>query len=243
MQAVLVAAGRGTRLSPLTDNTPKCLLELEGRAILDYQLEALKCCGVRELLVVTGHRAEQLEARLPRNARVVYNPFYASSNNLASLWHARFCLEPSFVYLHSDVIFDPAILERLLASRAEVVLAVERKRCDAEDMKVQIRSGRVIRAGKELDDNEADGEFIGLARLSGDAVGELVQEMDSILREGGLNEYFARAVERLARRGVDVVPSEPEPGWFWTEIDTAEDLAAAREAIRGGAAPWLPRGS
>ena len=235
MQAVLVAAGGATRLRPLTDSVPKCLLDVDGRSILEHQLEALACCGVKDLVVVTGYHSQQIEERLPSWARTVFNPFYATTNNMASLWLARFLMTDSFLYLHSDVLFDPRILSDLAAAPAEITLCVDRKPCDEEDMKVALDRNHVLAVRKNMPPPAADGEFIGLAKIQGEGVTELNLEMERILRAGGFQEYFAYAVERLAAEGFPVEATFVEPGLYWAEIDTREDLEEARRALQSGA--------
>ncbi|MCP4002703.1 MAG: phosphocholine cytidylyltransferase family protein [bacterium] len=239
VQAVIVAAGRGSRLQALTDDTPKCLLEIGGRSLLSLQIEALQMYGVKDLVVVTGYRASQIEALLPDSATAVYNPFWAETNNMASLWMARHLLSDDFVYLHCDVLFDPAILGRLLEATGEVVLSVERKLCDHEDMKVQIVDESIVRTGKELPISDASGEFIGLARVSRDARTELMAEIEELVRDGHLQTYFAHAIERLNLRGVEVTPCDIGDGAYWAEIDTTADLEGARTAVAAGCAPWV----
>ncbi len=228
MQAVIVAAGRGTRLGALTTDRPKCLLEVGRRTILEHQIAALEACGIDELLVVTGFESAQVEAALPPRTRTVWNPFFATTNNLASFWLARFLLAPELVYLHCDVLFEPSVLEALLDAPGELCLSVDHKKCDAEDMKVCLDGERVTAVSKELPLEEAAGEFIGLARFSAEGLEALLQEMEQVLRSGAHQAYTTRALERVSRR-VDVHAAPVPPDARWCEVDTEADLSLARE--------------
>jgi GTP:adenosylcobinamide-phosphate guanylyltransferase len=111
MKAVIVAAGRGTRLEAATDGAPKCLVQVGGRALITRALDALEQAGVRETVVVIGHRREEVEAAVAGRAETIVNPFYATTNNMASLWLAiPHVWDTPFLYLHADIAFDAKLL-------------------------------------------------------------------------------------------------------------------------------------
>ncbi|MCI0816522.1 MAG: phosphocholine cytidylyltransferase family protein, partial [Chloroflexi bacterium] len=133
MQAVILAAGQGTRLRPLTDHRPKCLVEVEGQPILRYQLEALCEVGVRECIVVVGHRAAQVRSAfgsrfLGLSITYVENEVFETTNNIYSLWLARREITGDMLLLEGDLLFEPALLMDLLDSPYENVAVVDRFR-------------------------------------------------------------------------------------------------------------------
>ena len=119
-RAVILSAGQGSRLLPLTEDLPKCLLDLEGRSMLEWQLRALAAVGVPEAVVITGFRSEKVEAVVeqiaPRGLRVrtLFNPFYKVADNLASCWMARGELRGNCLLINGDTLFEPAIARRLI---------------------------------------------------------------------------------------------------------------------------------
>lgn len=229
LTAIILAAGRGARLAPLTDRVPKCLLPVGGRAILDRQLDALARAGVGEVTVVAGHAAAAVEAHVAGRPGVhaIHNPRHATMDNLASCHAARerFSGEASFL-LNGDTLFEDDVLSALLAaSPVPILIAVDRKPLyDADDMKVIIRDDRLLRIGKDLAD--CDGEAIGITLLRGEGRRLF---LDTVARRlaapGGDRALYPEALDMLAQRAeVTVCPIH---GRRWIEIDTPEDLAAA----------------
>ena len=181
MRAIILSAGQGRRLLPLTRDVPKCLLEVHGPdTLLDVQLRTLAACGVHHASVMVGFGADRIEDHLARHpvagieVRTRYNPFYSISDNLVTAWLSRSEMKGDFLYLNGDTLFDPRILEHLVQSAHEpITLAVNRKRSyDDDDMRVALRprSGgtrRLEAVGKRLPDADVDGESIGLMLFRG----------------------------------------------------------------------------
>ena len=116
MDAVIVAAGAGTRMMPLTSDTHKCLLAVNGRPIIEYSLAVLREQGIKHITMVTGHQDQQVRQALSGSVdRFVINPFYSITNNMASLWMAGKAMREDFLYLHSDLLYHPDILANFLA--------------------------------------------------------------------------------------------------------------------------------
>lgn len=229
LSAVILAAGRGTRLAPLTDQRPKCLLPVEGRPILDRQLEALNRAGIREVAVVTGHAADAVEAHLARRpgVRSVRNPRHATTDNLASCHAARdhFTGEATLL-LNGDVLFEDGVLDDLLAAEpVPILIAIDRKPLyDADDMKVMTTDTRLRRIGKDL--AQADGEAIGITLLRGAGRALFLRQIEACLAApGGARALYPEALDALARQ--DQTSIRSIHGRRWIEIDTTNDLAAA----------------
>ncbi len=167
MRALILAAGLGSRLWPVTETLPKCLLDVGGCSILDIQLRALDTVGVTDVVVVTGHVAWRLEGQNPARFRCVHNPFFAVSNQAASTWAAREELNSDSFLLLGDVVFSPQVLEDLLRASGPHRLAISRHGGynDQTDKVIDL-NGRVQRLGKKrVACEEATGEFIGGACL------------------------------------------------------------------------------
>jgi choline kinase len=245
MKLVILAAGRGERLMPLTQNTPKCLLELaNGMTLLECQLLASReVAALEEVVLVLGYLAEQVEAKLERYRQlgmklsVVYNPFFDVSNNLASLWMALPFLGSEFVVVNGDDVFNPRILQELtLAPQAqEVVMVIDRKeRYDAEDMKVQTAAERVTAVSKQIPLDEATGESIGMIRFSGRGAVKLKQVLQRLIRtDVGRKGFWLLAVQAVIDEGLPVFALECSPA-DWAEIDFHPD----RELVRGNLARY-----
>lgn len=239
MDAVIVAAGAGTRMQPLTLETHKCLLPVNGRPLIEYSLDTLKAHGINRIFVVTGHCDDQMRRALePWVYRFIVNPFYQTTNNMASLWFAHHYIEDDFLYLHADLLYDPGILTNFLAhpfSYAAICME-EKQQFFGEEMKVGVEGEHLI-LGKGIPDERAIGEFIGIAGFRKDRYQTFVEIMTSILMRGEHNTYFAEAIAIASlTHEVDIVPFAGQP---WIEVDTADDLEKARTEVFSQIFPTL----
>ena len=235
-QAVIVAAGLGRRLKPYTDDRPKALIEINGASMIRNSIDIMLDSGVEEIIVVVGYKKEMIENHLrDYPVRFVHNPFYAITNNMASLWFAAPMLKGGFLYAHSDLVYDPLLMHSVVNSQYENALLVEEKRCGEEEMKVIAHDGMLVESGKLLDPTNCVGEWTGIARFSHKFSLTLMTRIGALLEAGHLQEYDTFALTQLAREGepIHIIGFHDQP---WMEIDTVEDLQAARELF-GDSAP------
>lgn len=239
--AVLLSAGQGRRLSPLTDHKPKCLIGVGGRTILEWQLHALSACGVRDVTVVTGFEGHTIDAALktvsvPLDAECLYNPFYAVADNIGSCWAARALIGEDTLLINGDTLFDPRILARVLdRAEAPISVTIDRKASyDSDDMKVQLDGAGLRRIGKTLT-GPIDGESIGMLRFRGEGGGKFVERMAHLLRDpAALHLWYLSIIDDLAADGV--VGTVSIEGLPWAEVDFPHDLPSAADQV--GAFDW-----
>jgi L-glutamine-phosphate cytidylyltransferase len=231
MQAIIVAAGRSSRLYPLTSETPKCLLEIAGTSLIQRAVQQLKDLGVSDIQVVVGFQHQKIRQALKDQVHYVLNPFYAQTNNMGSLWLALPYIAQDFLYLHADVIFHTELLAKLVRStypQADIELLVDFESINEEAMKVRLENGAFIESSKEIPLHLAAGEWLGLTRFTLAARVALQQSIETILGEDGFQEYDTAAFNRLAREGVSFAITSTD-GLPWCEIDTLEDLTYAKD--------------
>lgn len=242
MKAIILSAGQGRRLLPLTESTPKCALPVAGRTLLEWQLHEIAQTAVDEVVVVTGFGADRVDqiASASRSVpvRTLYNPFYALSDNLGTCWVARSEMERPFVLINGDTLFEGAILERLLGTGldAPVTLVTDRKDgYDADDMKVVVEDGRLRRVGKALSEG-VNGESIGMMAFRGTGPALFRDTVAHLMRYGeGVKRWYLSAIDELAgQHRVDVCDIH---GLSWCEVDEAEDLAHAQRVVSNWPAP------
>jgi len=228
--AIILAAGRGGRLGPLTADRPKCLLRVGTGSLLDHQLDALRGQGLESIVVVAGYCAEAVEAELAGRAILLLNPRHAETSSLYSLWLARERARDGFVLLNADVLLDPEILQRVLASPHPEALAVERReRFEAEEMKVALEGERILAMSKSLPPEQAQAENLGVLKFSAEGARVLFDRMEVLLVAGAEKQFVPYAFNAIAeQRPLYGVPIDGLP---WTEIDFVEDLLRAREEI------------
>ena len=242
MKAIILSAGQGRRLLPLTANRPKSALAVGDRSVLEWQLHEIAQCDVDEVVVVTGFRADVIDALLlPQKqvpTRTLYNPFYAHCDNLGTCWIARPEMTDSFLIINGDTLFEAAILRRLLAHPATtpITLVTDSKTTyDDDDMKVIVEGGRLRRVGKQLDRTRVNAESIGMMVFRGDGPQRFAAQIDHMMRHGGaLKQWYLSAIDQLA--DADLVSTCAIDGLSWCEIDNRADLERAEGVIAG----WYP---
>lgn len=238
MKAIILSAGQGRRLMPLTSNLAKCCLPLHGLSILEWQLSQIAQCDVDEVVVVTGFASEMVDAIVDRvsgiNVRTLHNPMYAHTDNLGTCWEARFEMDGPFVLMNGDTLFEAAVLQRLLTSGKgyPITLASDTKtHFDLDDMKIIADGDRLLKVSKQLDISLVSGESIGLMvfnQAGADAFTHKLEEMMD--KSDALKLWYLSAIDQLASEGI--VGICPITGLSWCEVDDAADFAAAADVVK-----------
>jgi L-glutamine-phosphate cytidylyltransferase len=230
-KAVIVAAGESSRLQPLSKDFPKCFLKVGKYPLIEYSLKSLKNCGVEEIAFVVGYKREYFTEHFGDNYRYIFNPFYATTNNMVSLWFAKdFVKDSNFLYLHSDILYHPEILAMTIANDSEITLAVEETDCDEEMMKVRVEGNNLIESSKSIPLDEAFGEWVGIAKFKSTGWEKYMVKIEELLYEGYFNAYDTSAMNRLVEKEkiIRIVPFKDLP---FVEVDSPEDLKRARDEV------------
>jgi choline kinase len=230
VKAILISAGQGTRLLPLTIHVPKCLVEISGRAILDHQIEALYQAGIEEIIVVGGYRNEQIREHLenhltPIRTRLVINPFWSVASSIGSVWAARDHLDDPFILINGDTVFDSTVIETARRrARTGVNLVVEPVQDPAlDDMRVRVQESRIVAVGKRLPIAETTHRSLGMVLCPDQPGGDYRRALQAVIEEPeGHNAYHHAVIDRLAR-AVGVTAIENAAG-LWCEVDRPEDI-------------------
>ncbi len=229
MQAVILAAGYGSRLERVSGGAPKCLLPIGGAPLIEHQLEALHDAGVGKILVVIGHKADEVRAVLGHRVEFIENTRYSETNSLYSLWLAREWVKGPFVLLNCDLLFHPEILDRLLSKRGSALAYDPTSSKGKEQTKVAISEGRVIDLGKDLQPELARGESLGMISFDADAVHPLFARAHALIQQGAENSWVIEAVRSVCTE-VDV-KAVNMAGSPWVEIDFPNDYERAIKSV------------
>jgi choline kinase len=238
MKAIILSAGQGRRLMPLTEVTPKCCLQPGGVSILEWQITQLAVSGIEEVVVVTGFGHDAVEEVVDRiegiKVRTLYNPFFRLADNLGTCWVARGEMDSPFVLINGDTLFEAAVSQHLLtdAGHYPITLATDQKtRYDSDDMKIWSERDRLCRVGKTLDLSHVNGESIGMMVFSRAGAEIFVRKVEDLMRMGdGLNRWYLSAIDELAQSGV--VGCSSIHGLSWCEVDDPVDLAHAEQVVK-----------
>lgn len=230
MKAVILSAGQGSRLLPLTEGRPKCLLQLGDKTLIEWQIWALTQGGVDDIAVVVGYHAQDVVALLKKlespklKIRTIYNPFYKLADNLASCWMARHEMKGDFVILNGDTVIEPKIFQKLMASpAAPITVTIDKKESyDSDDMKVHLKGTRLLEIGKTLAPERTNGESIGMLLFRGEGPKLFTDTLENLMyTPEGVKWWYLRAIGQIAEHHqVETCNIE---GSLWGEVDFPAD--------------------
>lgn len=242
MKIIILAAGKGERLMPLTRNTPKPLLDMgNGCTLLEEQLERIKESGaIDEAVLVVGYLGEQVETKLRTivdgiKTRTIFNPFYDMSNNLATLWLAQHEMNEDFLVTNGDNLFTADVFAGLVRETGDgIFLSVSVKdNYDDEDMKVILQDNLVVKVSKIISSGHADAESPGLSLVRGARARKVFQDhLNMLIRNRKyLNKFWLEVFNSIYAHGGTVYPWEFDGSTRWQEVDFHIDLDRARELL------------
>ena len=233
MIAVILAAGMATRLRPLTDDRPKCLLQVGTKTLLARTIDALVENAISELVIVTGYRGEMIrqavEAAYPAlNVHYIDNADYRTTNNIYSLWLAKpFVDGRETLLLDSDILLDASLIRAILNAEGSA-LALNRHTLGEEEMKiVTAPDGRMVEISKTCDPQKAVGESVGVEKMTADYTSALFRELAKMIVVEGLSGvFYEQAFQRLIAQGhtLNIVDTTD---YFSMELDTVGDFELA----------------
>jgi len=241
-KAIIIAAGLGSRLNPLTNDKPKCLLEIASKSILQHQIDTLRSCAIVDISVVKGYKKEKINYP---NITYYENIDYHNNNILTSLFYAEDEMDSPFIFSYSDIIYKKDILEKLLESKSDISLIVDtdwekqyenrKKHPVSEAELVKVKDNKIIEIGKNVIPKDSYGEFIGLAKFSKKGTEILKKEYHRVLNEfknrpfqkaSSLKKaYLTDMIQELIDKGHSISNVDIQGNWM--EIDTDEDLRKA----------------
>ena len=228
MNALITAAGRGTRFKEMTKETNKCLFKIDNNTIIRRSLDILKNKGIDNICVITGFDNKTVEQEVREKATCIYNPVYAVSGLLISVYFAKEKLKgKEFLFLTCDSVYDEGLIDEFLKSKGDVILGIEKKKCDDEDVKVIIDDNKILDIGKNLDISKSVGEFIGIVKFSEKGSEIFFEELESYLKQGNINGLVADVIFKSQEKDINVAPLFIKSRRI--EIDYKEDLDAAKK--------------
>lgn len=231
MKALILAAGVGSRLAPLTDHLPKCLVEVNGTPILMKQIENLHACGITDITVVSGYLSHVLASAVRgkyKEITILESVDYATTNNMYSAYLARERMAgEDFLMMNADVFFDASVIRALLDCPYPNAIAVDVGRYIMESMKVSEREGKLTAISKTIPPEQALGCSIDVYKFSADGAKEFFSKCSEYIEAKNDRKQWSEVAlnDILARVEFHACPLRGR----WMEIDTTEDLAAAQK--------------
>jgi phosphoenolpyruvate phosphomutase len=246
IKAIIVAAGHDRRIEPLNEDIPKCMLDVKGKTILDMQIENLRSCGINDIIIIKGYKQETIDVP---NAKYYLNSDFENTGIVSSLFFAENEMNSDFIFLYSDIIFDKKILERLLKDKSDICLVVDLDwqerykkigiQPSGEVELVEVRNNKITNIGKNFNDKNIHGEFIGLAMFSKKGATILKNCYKNALNKNKNKRfhevpsikkaYFTDMIQEIVDNGYDVRNLDTYGEWM--EIDTFDDYKRAWSKI------------
>lgn len=245
MYGIIIGAGRGRRLMPLTEELPKCLADIGGRRILDWALHAFADAGIERVAFIGGYQIETVKSCYP-HLTFYHNTEWEQNNILASLFYAEPAMDDGFICSYADILYRPSVIRRLLQSKADIAVAVDtawrdryaaRSRHPESDAeKVVVEGDRVIEIGRHIASETAHGEYIGVAKFSRDGARVLRAHYHRVIAQYDGKPFWSASSVRTAYL-IDLfqelldqaVPMRAVPtAGDYMEIDTTEDYEIAQ---------------
>jgi len=245
LKVIIVAAGQGTRLRPLTNSKPKCMVEYNNKPIINYILETVKKCNINDIAVVNGYKKEVLEEYL-KNENVLFftNENFDKTNMVSTLFSAKAYMDDDIIISYADIIYKKEVLEQLIKSTEDFSVIVDRdwKKLwslrmenpldDVETLKVV--NNKIIELGKKPNSySDIEGQYIGLIKISKSAIPKVIDFYLSLdknkLYDGQSyeNMYMTSLIQMIIDDLMDVQPIFINGGWI--EVDSVEDLEAYKK--------------
>jgi len=229
MKAIITAAGYGSRMYPLAQNTPKCLLTIKGETLLARHLRILRGCGIEDITVGTGFHQEKIVERYGEEVSIRYNPHYEITGSIFTLWVVRDLLTDDVILMNADVIYTEEPIKALLADDNPYCLIVAKGPCDEEARKVKVLDGVVVDATKWIALEETFGEFVYIAKIKKEGLADFKESLFECVKSDshlGWPDTFGDLAKK-GRRVNFILINTP-----WIEVDTKEDYEEAQRLFR-----------
>jgi len=245
MNAIIIAAGSGKRISEDVKDLPKSLITVNGKPIIAYQIQALKQVGIKNIVVITGMHDEKFEIE---NVHYIKDHYYNEHDILGSLMEAKDFLKNDVLVLYSDIIFELKILKQILDSKGDISIAIdmtwekmyegrtEHPKSEAENVQLN-KAKKIIKIKKNIKNENNDvGEFLGIVKFSPYGSELFVKQYEELIKThvgtfqqapSVLKAYLTDMIQELIDSKIDVEPVIISGKWC--EIDTAQDLERAQK--------------
>ncbi|MVA35923.1 NTP transferase domain-containing protein [Agrobacterium vitis] len=226
MRAIILAAGQGSRIRQHT-SSPKCLINLQGRTLIEHQINTLRILGINDIHVITGYKSEELTRQLPHGVKSHFYANFSETNNLWTLNAVSYLLDRECIVLFADVRVSSDAMKELAANQSDIAVLADGRQFLSGTMRIRARGEFLTDIGSHIPPANSDGNFIGIAKFSDTASRELALRIeDYVMRNERQAEYYTTVIPELSLiKSAQIVWMAGRP---WVEIDDEEDLERAK---------------
>jgi choline kinase len=239
MKAVILAAGMGTRLRPMTKKMPKCLIEIDGKSLIEYSLKALKFNGIKEVFIIVGFYGELIKQRLGNdydgiNIMYIENKEYTNTGSMYSFSKLKNAANDDILLLESDLIYDKKAIKEILASKQKDVILIADLLNSGDDVYVcSDKDNMIINLGKKIseeDKKNAAGALVGISKLSKEFILKLFKKAEEDYKKDKKNKHYEEVIFELTKLGYKIYVKLCKD-LNWIEIDNEYDLKRAKQDV------------
>lgn len=224
MRSVILAAGKGTRISRYLSGNPKCTVDIGNTKLIQYTIELLNKKNIHDIAIVIGYRGNVIREALQDYQVTFYeNPFYDVTNSIASLWFAKdfFDIKDSYIIMNGDVYIEESLLDDILRNELSPVMFADSSRKECADFKFKYEKNILMKYGKELEVDDITGEYIGAAKFDSDFVPVFTNKLKELIYEQKHQLWWENVLyEMIGTRNIYVNETHKK---FWAEVDYIED--------------------
>lgn len=233
MKAVILVAGRGTRLGSLTEGAPKCLLKVGNQTILERMLKQLSSNGIKNIILVVGFKKEKIQEEvnrlsLPINVTYIENKIYDKTNTIYSVWLTKKEAKNGFILINGDVVSEETLIRDLIQHPGKNVLVIDNvKKLGEEEVKVLLENSKIAQIGKQLGPTVSYGESIGVQKISKEDSKILFDEIKKFVDRDEVKTFYESAFNNILDKvNFEIININ---GRKWTEVDFVEDYEEAKK--------------
>lgn len=222
MKVLLLAAGRGTRISRYLSGNPKCTVDIGNEKLIQYTIRMLNQKGITDIAIVLGYRADIIKETLKDyNVKYYYNPFFDVTNSIASSWFAKDFLDDDIIIMNADVFLEEKLIDYIIAQNDSPVMFADSSRKEEADYKFKFENGILLKYGKELEGDDISGEYVGIGKFSKEFIKEFIPQLEKMINEQQHSVWWENVVYELSEQ-MNIYVNDVK-GMFWAEVDYIED--------------------
>lgn len=222
MKALIMAAGKGTRISRYIEGKPKCTVDIGDMKLIEYTIHELCKRGISEIALVLGYQAAYLENVLKEYpVKFYYNYFYDVTNSIASAWFAKDFINDDIMLMNADVFLEEALLDELFLEEKSPILYSDSSRKEEADYKFYYEDNQLIKYGKELEGQDISGEYVGIAKMKKEFLADFITRLDNLIFQSKHSMWWEDVLYSYV--GEKNIYVKDIKGKFWAEVDFIED--------------------
>ncbi len=223
MKVLLLAAGRGTRISRYLSGNPKCTVDIGNEKLIQYTIKMFNKKGITDIAMVLGYRDNIIKEVLKKyNLKYYYNPFFDVTNSIASIWFAKdFLFGDDIIIMNADVFLEEKLFDYILSKKDSPVMFADSSRKEEADYKFKYENGILLKYGKELEGDDISGEYVGIGRFNKEFMKSFITKLNEMINTQNHSVWWENVVYELTK--MQEIKVDDVNNMFWAEVDYIED--------------------